>query len=144
MLSSSAEGLLEQAEAVAPVAAPLADQRAGRGLLDSATTVLPDAERLLVAGTTELSQARAAVERGAAKRSFVKPWRPGEVAAALEDAVRIFELRWLVRTLRARLEASGLGLPLCRELVTGMGGTLSLRSAPGQGTTACIELRLAG
>ena len=100
MLSSSAEGLLEQAEAVAPVAAPLADQRAGRGLLDSATTVLPDPERLLVAGTTELSQARAAVERGAAKRSFVKPWRPGEVAAALEDAVRI-SAGWGARSGRA-------------------------------------------
>lgn len=38
---------------------------------------------------------------------------------------------------------TGLGLPLCRELIAGMGGMLSLRSVPGQGTTAQIELPLA-
>ena len=38
---------------------------------------------------------------------------------------------------------TGLGLPLCRELVAAMGGTLSLRSVAGQGTTARIELALA-
>ena len=79
--------------------------RAGR-CSTSRPPVLPDAERLLVARSAELSQARAAVERGEAKRYFVKPWIPGEVGAALEDAVRIFELRALIRTLRARLETS--------------------------------------
>ena len=39
---------------------------------------------------------------------------------------------------------TGLGLPLCRELVAAMGGTLSLRSVSGQGTTARIDLPLAG
>jgi signal transduction histidine kinase len=105
-VASSANGLLEQVGAVAPVAALLADHRSGRALLDAARAVLPDAERLLVAGTAELAQARAAVERGAAKRCFVKPWISGEVAQALEDAVMIFELRALVRMLRARLDTS--------------------------------------
>ena len=36
----------------------------------------------------------------------MKPWIPGEVGAALDDAVRIFELRAVIRTLRARLDTS--------------------------------------
>ena len=38
---------------------------------------------------------------------------------------------------------TGLGLSLCHELVTEMGGTLELRSLPGQGTRCRIELPLA-
>jgi signal transduction histidine kinase len=37
---------------------------------------------------------------------------------------------------------TGLGLPLCRELVAEMGGTLELRALSGQGTTASIDLPL--
>jgi signal transduction histidine kinase len=102
-LSTHGEGLLDRVETVAPVAALLADHRSGQWLFEAAPAVLPDTERLLVARTAELSQAREAVERGAAKRYFVKPWAPGEVGAALDDAVRLFELRSLVRTLRDRL-----------------------------------------
>lgn len=105
-LSSSAGELLQRVDAVAPVAALLADHATGRELLEAAPPVLADTERLLVARSGELSAARAAVERGAAKRCFVKPWIPGEVGAALEDAVRIFELRSQLRTLRTRLDQS--------------------------------------
>lgn len=105
-LASSAEVVLEQVDAVAPVAALLSDHRSARVLLQAARSVLPDAERLLVAGTAEVAQARAAVEGGVAKRFFVKPWIPCEMAAALEDAMRVFELRSLLRTARARLETS--------------------------------------
>ena len=105
-LSSSAGELLERVDAVAPVGALLADHATGRELLEAAPPVLADTERLLVARSGELPAARAAVERGAAKRCFVKPWIPGEVGAALEDAVRIFELRYQLRTLRARLDQS--------------------------------------
>jgi two-component system, NtrC family, sensor kinase len=106
-LSPSVGALLEQVDSVAPVAALLSDHRSSRELLEVAPSVLPDTERLLlVARSAELSQARAAVERGAARRYFVKPWIPGEMGAALDDAVRIFELRSTVRMLRARLGAS--------------------------------------
>jgi two-component system, NtrC family, sensor kinase len=105
-LSSSAEELLEQVHTVAPVAALLADHESGRELLDAAPPALEDTERLLVARSAELSAARAAVERGAARRCFVKPWVAVEVGEALEDAVRIFELRSQLRTLRTRLEQS--------------------------------------
>ena len=48
-LSSSAGELLERVDAVAPVAALLADHATGRDLLDAAPPVLADTERLLVA-----------------------------------------------------------------------------------------------
>jgi two-component system, NtrC family, sensor kinase len=105
-LSSSAEELLEQVHAVAPVAALLADHASGRALLEAPPPALADTERLLVARSAELSAARAAVERGAARRCFVKPWVAVEVGEALEDAVRIFELRSQLRTLRTRLDQS--------------------------------------
>jgi two-component system, NtrC family, sensor kinase len=105
-LSSSAEELLEQVHAVAPVAALLADHASGRELLEAPPPALADTERLLVARSAELSAARAAVERGAARRCFLKPWVAVEVGEALEDAVRIFELRSQLRALRTRLEQS--------------------------------------
>ena len=105
-LSASGDEVLDRVGSMAPVAALLADHGSGRGLLEAAPMVLPDTERLLVARSGELPQARAAVERGAARRYFVKPWVASEVGAALEDAVRIFELRSQVRTMRERLEKS--------------------------------------
>lgn len=105
-LSSSPGELLEQVQAVAPVAALMTDQASGRALLEAAPAVLPDTEWLLVARSGELSQAQAAVERGDAKRYFVKPWIPAEVGAALEDALCIFELRSQLRSLRSRMEQS--------------------------------------
>jgi CheY-like chemotaxis protein len=40
-------------------------------------------------------------------------------------------------------QGTGLGLPLCHELVSAVGGKLSLRSEPGRGTVVCIELPVA-
>jgi signal transduction histidine kinase len=40
-----------------------------------------------------------------------------------------------------RPEGSGLGLPLCKDLIERMGGTLSIRPQQGLGTSATIELR---
>ncbi|WP_447905792.1 ATP-binding protein [Stenotrophomonas sepilia] len=42
-----------------------------------------------------------------------------------------------------RFGGSGLGLSICRELATSMGGRLHLRSVPGKGTTVWLELDLA-
>jgi two-component system, NtrC family, sensor kinase len=105
-LSSSAGELLDQVDEAAPVAALLADPTTGRELLEAVTPVFAETERLVVARSWELSAARDAVERGAAKRYFMKPWIRAEVRAALDDALAIFELRSQVRALRARLDQS--------------------------------------
>lgn len=42
-----------------------------------------------------------------------------------------------------RFGGSGLGLSICRELATSMGGRLHLRSVPGKGTSVWLELDLA-
>jgi two-component system NtrC family sensor kinase len=46
-------------------------------------------------------------------------------------------------TTKPQGEGSGLGLPLCRSIVEGHGGTLHLTSQPGQGTTVSVTLPVA-
>lgn len=38
------------------------------------------------------------------------------------------------------LHGAGLGLAVCKELLAGCGGTIDVRSAPGEGTTVCFAL----
>ena len=46
-------------------------------------------------------------------------------------------------TTKPRGVGTGLGLFICKELVTGMGGTIAVDSKPNEGTTFTIELRVA-
>lgn len=60
---------------------------------------------------------------------------------ATEDHARIFEDFGQVDTAQEHRPAgTGLGLPLVRRLVAALGGTVSLESAPGVGSTFAIEL----
>src|SRR5262249_52746703 len=63
--------------------------------------------------------------------------RPGPAPRGAEGGDTIF-------TTKAPGVGTGLGLSLCRELVAEMGGIFTLRSLEGQGTTARIDLPLAG
>ncbi|MFM2248367.1 MAG: hypothetical protein RL071_4442 [Pseudomonadota bacterium] len=58
-----------------------------------------------------------------------------------ETLARVFDPFFSTRQVGA---GRGLGLPLSRSLVQGMGGALDLRSAPGAGTTAVLRLPVAG
>ncbi len=55
-----------------------------------------------------------------------------------EDLARVFERHY--RGEGASSGGFGLGLPICKELVERMGGTISLESVQGVGTTARITL----
>jgi len=46
--------------------------------------------------------------------------------------------------LTRRFEGTGLGLPLAKSFTERMGGTLTIISAPGMGTTVTVTLPLAG
>ncbi|MET0603407.1 MAG: ATP-binding protein [Baekduia sp.] len=65
------------------------------------------------------------------------------IGIAPEDQRRLFVPFTQASTDHARSsEGTGLGLAICRQLVEAMGGTVTLRSAPGQGTTVTVELPL--
>jgi signal transduction histidine kinase/DNA-binding response OmpR family regulator len=66
------------------------------------------------------------------------------IGIAEEDHERIFEEFAQVRNpLQARVKGTGLGLPLCRRLAYLLGGSISLESAIGQGSTFTVTLPVA-
>jgi signal transduction histidine kinase/DNA-binding NarL/FixJ family response regulator len=59
-----------------------------------------------------------------------------------EDLERIFEPFHQIRRTGRRVEGTGLGLPICRKLVTGLGGTLQVTSTPGCGSVFTVEVEV--
>ena len=65
------------------------------------------------------------------------------IGIAPEDLPHIFEPFWQAENAMVRTrEGAGLGLPICRRLVEMHGGTLTVRSALGEGTTMTMRLPL--
>ena len=63
------------------------------------------------------------------------------IGIAPEHQDRVFEEFYQVPgPVQAQVGGTGLGLPLVRRLVTALGGTLTLHSEPGVGTTVTVEL----
>ncbi len=60
------------------------------------------------------------------------------VGIAPEDLPRVFERGYTGANGRTDKKATGVGLWLCRRALEGLGHTVALRSAPGQGTEAVI------
>jgi hypothetical protein len=56
-----------------------------------------------------------------------------------EDLPRVFERGYTGWTGHAEDHSSGLGLYLCRRILDGIGGSLTLDSSPGKGTTATLS-----
>ncbi|RKP48159.1 ATP-binding protein [Trinickia fusca] len=65
------------------------------------------------------------------------------IGISTEDQAKLFQpFAQADATVAVRFGGSGLGLSICRRLVELMGGTLTLASAPGEGTTIDIALRV--
>lgn len=62
------------------------------------------------------------------------------IGIAPEDVPRIFEKGFTGFNGRADHRATGLGLYLCKRILTNLGHTISAESQPGQGTTVRIDL----
>lgn len=89
------------------VAVLLVDQRmpgmTGVEVFEVAQEHYPDAVRILITAYTDLTEAVAAINRGHIRRYLRKPWEPGELKAALKEAVEIYQTRKKIAELETRM-----------------------------------------
>jgi two-component system, OmpR family, sensor histidine kinase BaeS len=136
------------AGATADLASPTADA-AGLELLTelAPAPVVADAARVRQIATTLLANALAYTPSGGT--ITVRTWIDGD-AAHLEvadtgpgvdpaDQAHLFERFYRGRR-TADVAGSGIGLSVAKELVEAHGGTIAVRSAPGEGTTFTVRL----
>ena len=116
-------------------------------------TVVTDAERLRIALVNILANARQAVAARSsaiaqpdieiathrAPDSFRITIRDRGVGVKPEDLARVFDPYFTTRR-----TGSGLGLAIAKNIIDGMGGSLSLDSRPGDGTEIRIDLPMQG
>jgi signal transduction histidine kinase len=135
-LCQSAAGAVEAAQRHPPVVVRLDS---------TAPNLQTDGERLRTVLVNLLTNARQAVEANGTA-VVLTTTRLGErrVAIAIEDhgvgitaenLPRIFDPYFTTR--RA---GTGLGLPIVKNIIDGLGGTINVQSAPGEGTRITIEL----
>lgn len=116
--------------------------------LDSPGKVIADRDRLLQVLSNLLENALRATPAGG--RVLIRSG-PGELVVedtgpglAPEDIPQAFERFYLhERYASDRSVGSGLGLALVKELTEAMGGSVSVRSRPGEGTAFSVHLRQA-
>jgi signal transduction histidine kinase len=139
--------------AISAVAAAEAEPPVAAQLDPAAPTLETDAERLRTALVNLLTNARQAVasRNGSAARTVGPPVTLSTarlsdnriavsiadkgIGIAAEDLPRIFDPYFTTR--RA---GTGLGLPIAKNIIDGLGGTISVSSTPGAGTNIRIEL----
>jgi PAS domain S-box-containing protein len=119
-------------------------------LPDGSVTMLADPVRLRQVLLNLLGNAVKFTEQGSINLSVQPADEGGDVGFTVADtgcgihpehAERIFEPFWQLRTGSTRgIGGTGLGLTVCRQLVSLMGGTIRLESVPGKGST--FEVRL--
>jgi signal transduction histidine kinase len=118
-------------------------------LAEGLPPIVTDAELLRRALVNILTNARHAVEAAPANGTdvllstsagderVVVTVRDHGVGIAKEDLSRIFDPYFTTRR-----TGTGLGLPITKNIIEGLGGTLAVTSAPGDGTEIRIELPL--
>jgi signal transduction histidine kinase len=100
-------------------------------LLDNALRFTPRGGRVVVTVTTE----------GATGGVIAVQDTGSGIAPA--DLERIFDRFWMVDPARSHAESrrsGGLGLAICKSVVEGCGGAITVASRPGAGTTATVRL----
>ena len=100
-------------------------------LLDNALRFTPRSGRVVVTVTTE----------GATGGVIAVQDTGSGIAPA--DLERIFDRFWMVDPARSHAESrrsGGLGLAICKSVVEGCGGAITVASRPGAGTTATVRL----
>lgn len=112
-------------------------QRLGQVLLN----LLGNASKFTDYGTVSLSVA--AISRDVDQERLLIRVADTGIGIAKEDQARLFSPFAQARNAAAgRYRGTGLGLAICKRLIESMGGTISLESEPGRGTTISIELPL--
>ncbi len=85
----------------------ISDQRmpelTGVELLERAHEIAPDVIRMVITAYSDVQAVIDAVNRGRVTRYFVKPWIKEDLLAALEDAMRIYQLQSRLREIEARM-----------------------------------------
>ncbi len=88
----------------------ITDQRmpvmSGVELLEKVREEFPDIQRMIITAYSDMQAVVASVNRGQVSRYFVKPWVREELSAALEGALKIFELQGKVREVQLRMLGS--------------------------------------
>jgi len=110
------------------------------------STVTTDPERLRIALVNLLVNARQAVNGTGGTVSLSSRANAAVVritvaddgtGIAAPDLAKVFDPYFTTKR-----GGTGLGLPIAKNIVEGLGGTLSVTSAPGKGTDICIDLPL--
>lgn len=88
----------------------ITDQRmpemTGVQLLEKVKHAAPDSQRMMLTAFADMQAMSDAVNLGQVTRYFGKPWSKEELARALEDALKIFELTGQMRAVQARMVQS--------------------------------------
>jgi signal transduction histidine kinase/CheY-like chemotaxis protein len=90
---------------------------------------------------TEHGEVRVSTRYDAVERRYIFTVADSGIGIAREDQERIFEeFIQIPHRLQERVKGTGLGLPLSRRLAELLGGTLTVESAPGCGSTFVLTI----
>lgn len=101
------EALTLLANRASDIGVLISDQRmpelTGVELLERAHEIAPDVIRMVITAYSDVQSVIDAVNRGRVSRYFVKPWIKEDLLAALEDAMRIYQLQTRLREIETRM-----------------------------------------
>lgn len=150
-LSSPALTQFSLAESLSRLCQQTAQEARARGVslscsfrLDGEPTEIPQPFKVTLLRATQASLANVWLHAQATSAVVSLAFLGDEVTLDVFDDGRGFEPERLADSVAERADGSGFGLRSLRERVVAQGGTLTLESAPGEGTVVAIRLPLGG